>query len=372
LPTLQFPLLKMKKLFSPIVLLMAIVVIAGCSTKFNIGAPYKNVTVVYGFLDASDTAHYIRIQKAFLSQNQSAITMAQTADSSFYANLDVRINRINAVTGAFYDTIHLNRVDLDLEGYPKQPGAFFTAPNYAYKFKNQLDSNYFYQLEITNLATGAIDSSDAVGAAVIDTSRSVFTINQLDVIGFNLGGMDFATTGANDQGVTIQGAYAPADPLEANPVSIVQAVITFNWYDSNVVTKTVTPNSYAYNLGYSNYGSNGIYYNPYNLTLYQALFTGMGVAPANIYRLLDRCDITVYASTNDFSLYEQAALTQGTGLTGSDIEPEYTNIKGANTLGLYTSRGFRTGLITITPDTIDSLIASPYMKPTNIAGTIYQ
>jgi len=361
----------MKKFYFPLVLIITLVVIHGCSTKFNVGAPYKNVTVVYGFLDASDTAHYIRIQKAFLSQNKSAITMAQTADSSFYASLDVRINRINAVTGVLYDTIHLNRVDLDLEGYPKQPGTFFTAPNYAYKFKGQLDSTYFYQLMITNLATGEIDSSDAVGAAVIDTSKSVFEIDQLDLPGPSNSGMEFSKTiGSNNQDFSILGAYGPANSLQANPVTVVEGYITFNWYDSNVVTNTLTRNSYTYSLGYDIYNGQ-LDFNPQNIALYQALLTGMGVAPANTFRLLDRCNISVYASTNDYWLYEQAALTQGTGLTGNDIEPEYSNIKGANVLGLYTSRGERTGLITITAKTIDSLIASPLMAPTKIAGTIY-
>src|ERR1700733_715755 len=111
----------------------------GCTTKFKIAAPYENITVIYGFLDMNDTAHYIRVQKAFLDNSKSALTMSQSPDSSFYANINVRINRIDVTDSLLHDTIHLNRVDLNLEGYPKQPGVFFTAPNYAYKFKGLLD-----------------------------------------------------------------------------------------------------------------------------------------------------------------------------------------------------------------------------------------
>src|ERR1700733_8021169 len=121
----------MKKIVFPAIALLALLFTASCSTKFKIAAPYKNITVVYGFLDEGDTAHYIRIQKAFLDQNKSAVTMSQTPDSSFYSNIDVIVKRINVLTttGSPSDTIHLNRVDLDLEGYPKQAGTFFTSPN---------------------------------------------------------------------------------------------------------------------------------------------------------------------------------------------------------------------------------------------------
>jgi len=362
----------MKKLFSPIVIFIAIIVIAGCSTKFNIGAPYKNITVIYGFLDEADTAHYIRVQKAFLDQTKNAITMSQTPDSSFYRNIDVRMNRISTTTGNFVDSIPMNRVDLDLEGYPKQQGTFFNSPNYAYKFTNTLNPAYIYRIMVTNLTTGEVDSADA--PVIEDLNHGVFYVDQLDDVIQNLNGMDFATTGINDQFFSVGGSYnyTAVGNGQTDPVSIVEAVITFNWYDSDIIAKTLTPRSYAYNLGYMSYNStNGIDFMPLDNTLYSAIYTGMGVAPQHIYRLMDRCDITVYASTNDFSLYQQAQATVGTGLTGSDIEPIFTNIKGANALGLYTSRGSRTGKITMTSETIDSLVASPFLKPVNIAGTIY-
>jgi hypothetical protein len=355
-----------KKLYHAVVFIAALV-IAGCSTKFNVGAPYKNITVVYGFIDEADTAHYIRIEKAFLDQSKSAVTMAQTPDSSYYDSLNVIIKRINAITGAFTDTIMLNRVDLDLEGYPKQPGTFFTAPNYAYKFKNLLDPDYIYRLIISNSSTGEIDSADA--PVIDDNNHSVFTIFQIDNAGSAVLGIDFATTGYYDQDFSLDGSYTPANGLP-NPVAIVQAVITFNWYDSDVITNTLTPHSYDYSLGYENY-YNGISYKPSNLNLYDAVFTSLNVAPPNIVRLMDVCNISVYASTNDYSAYLQAVATQGTGLTGSQIEPVYTNLKGANVIGLYTSRGVRTSKIIITADTIDSLIASPLLASVKIAGTIY-
>src|SRR5262249_40207264 len=139
----------MKKLLLPCIALVSLFLITSCSEKFKVAAPYKNITVIYGYLDRADTAHYIRIQKAFLDEDKSALTMAQTPDSSFYANLDVSIARVT-YSGIKHDVIHLNRVDLGSEGYPKPIGAFFNTPNYAYKFKDLLDQQYIYRLIVHN------------------------------------------------------------------------------------------------------------------------------------------------------------------------------------------------------------------------------
>ncbi|MBK8555265.1 MAG: hypothetical protein IPL65_05590 [Lewinellaceae bacterium] len=55
-----------------------------CSNDFEITAPWKSYPVVYAFLSAQDTAHYVRIEKAFLSPDKSALAVAQIADSLYY------------------------------------------------------------------------------------------------------------------------------------------------------------------------------------------------------------------------------------------------------------------------------------------------
>src|ERR1700722_992454 len=60
-----------------------ILLFIACNNKLNIDAPYKDITVVYGLLDQNDSAHYIRINKAFLGIG-NALTMAQQYDSINY------------------------------------------------------------------------------------------------------------------------------------------------------------------------------------------------------------------------------------------------------------------------------------------------
>jgi hypothetical protein len=349
-----------------------------CSEKFDVAAPYKDITVVYGYLDMADTAHYIRIQKAFLDENKSAIDMARVADSSFYSNISVRIERYNSSgTNILIDSIHLNRVDLAQEGYTKEAGTFFNAPNYAYKFTNALDPRFIYRLKITNLVTGNVDSADA---PVINNQLPVgsggqgFKVDPVDESSLNIDGMNFFSV-LPYRYYIIDASYVPTPNYnfngETNPAKVAQAVIRFNWYDSNIVTKTLTPRYYDLDAGYIGLINSNIEYKIENRSLYNGLSSGMGTAPENVIRLLDRCDLTMYLSTSDYNNYRLAIQAQGNGLTASEIAPVYTNIKGANVLGLFTSRAKRSGKITINERTVDSLVASPLLSHTKLKGTIY-
>jgi hypothetical protein len=362
----------MKKFIFPVILLtFSLLLSVGCSTKFNVAAPYKNITVIYAYLETRDTAHYIRVQKAFLDENKSAVSMAQTSDSNFYSNISVKIERHSVSgTGALYDIIPLTKVDLAAEGYQKAPGVFFNTPNYAYKFKGTLDPNYIYRLKVTNLTTGKVDSADA---PILDDINS-FVVDVIDDTNLNRAGLDFSLS-FNSHVFEFISTYAPVSNFNfenmSSPAYIAQGVITFNWVDSNVVSKAKTNNSYNYTTSYISFVGNQADMKVSNLDLYTAVAAGMGKAPANIVRLINRCNITVYMSTYDFYLYQQTTSTQGLGLTGSEIEPIATNIKGPDALGLYTSRGSRSGLLTITHTTIDSLRNNVLTQPANIVGTAY-
>jgi len=358
----------MKKILTSLLIPAALFLLTACSEKFNVAAPYKNITVIYGLLDKRDTAHYIRIQKAFLDQNKSALTMAKDPDSNFYNSLNVSMRLINTYDESIYQTIPLKRVDLDLEGYPKQAGTFFNAPNYAYKFTNPLNTNYNYRLIVTNPATGETDSSET--PVIEDVDNTVFHVPIAgDDTNLNLQGMDFSSTNQYRY-FDIYGNYNYGS--NNNPIGLLQCFIRFNWKDSSITTGALTSHYYDYDLGTQALGSTGFDFQPKDLDLYSAVAVGLGTPADNFtVRLLDRCDIFIYAGTNDFNSYLQAASIAGTGLTGNEVEPTYTNIKGANVIGLFTSRGYRNGKITITPGTISALQSNSITSNTRIVGTVY-
>ncbi len=115
--------LKLKKAnFAPmrkiLVLLIACCVsvsLQNCSNEFELTEKWKDITVVYGLLDGSDTAQYILIEKAFLDESTSALLIAQNPDSLFYNNIIVEMQEI-PVSGGSGSFFVLDRVDANLEG----------------------------------------------------------------------------------------------------------------------------------------------------------------------------------------------------------------------------------------------------------------
>jgi hypothetical protein len=368
--THPIPRLNKKTWQSLIIFIIILFLIPGCTQKIKTAAPYKTITIVYGLLDMADTAHYIRIEKAFSSQDQSAVTLAKNPDSSLLPNINVHVEMID-FSGNRHDTIHLNRVDLNLEGYQKQPGVFFTAPNYAYKFTNKLDPNYIYRLIVTNLVSGETDSADA--PVIVNGNDSIFSVGLIDYPG---GGIDFSRTASTDP-LKITGSYANVVTDynfegQGIPVGFAQAIIRFNWTDSNTVTRATSDHYYDFYLSniipLIGYPGASFEYDLHNIELYLALYTGMGAAPPNTYRLIGNCDLFAYLSTTDFYNYEAAQLSQGTGLTEGTIEPIETNVKGAHALGLFTARAFKTGKLAVSYVTIDSIMKYPLFANANVAG----
>lgn len=111
-------------------LILAILIFSNCTTDFQLEGEWEDIPVVYGFISVQDTAHYIRVEKAFLEPGGDANQIAQIPDSLYYDNVTVQLKNLDS--GAVFD---LEKVDGNLEGYVRQEGVFASAPNYLYKIK---------------------------------------------------------------------------------------------------------------------------------------------------------------------------------------------------------------------------------------------
>lgn len=105
------------------------ILLVACSNEVELEANWKDIPVVYGFLSQQDTAHYIRVEKAFLEPGGNADQIAQIADSLYYDN-KVQVSLERVTTG---QSFAMQRVDGTLEGYPRADGVFATQPNFLYK-----------------------------------------------------------------------------------------------------------------------------------------------------------------------------------------------------------------------------------------------
>ncbi len=112
-----------------LVIFLVLLGFISCDNELNVIEDFKDIPVVYGVISSSDSAQYIRVERAFVDPNTSALELAKIADSLYYQNAEVRI--INS-SGIEYN---LSRVNGEDEGYPRESGAFAETPNYLYKIK---------------------------------------------------------------------------------------------------------------------------------------------------------------------------------------------------------------------------------------------
>lgn len=114
----------------------------GCKNDIDINAPYKDIPIVYGFLDQNQATQFLRIEKLYQnSVNQSTAEGAQIADSLYFDSVIVKL--INIVSK---DTFLCTRVDT----IPKDSGFFSNARNtlYACKLPRNNNANEIYVLSI--------------------------------------------------------------------------------------------------------------------------------------------------------------------------------------------------------------------------------
>ena len=118
----------MKK--SPYLFLFCILGMIGCNNDLDLTAPTKDIPIVYGVFSKLDTDHYIRIEKAFIDEQIPAAELASDSENFIYDDLVVEISKDGA------PPIPLQRIDGNVEGFPRETGFFDNEPNVLYKLEN--------------------------------------------------------------------------------------------------------------------------------------------------------------------------------------------------------------------------------------------
>ena len=124
-----------------------------CSTDVDLYADYKDITVVYGMLDALHDTNYIKINKAFLGPG-NALIIAKIEDSCNYpGKLDVKLKeyRANASGNTFSPTNRVLQLDTITIHNKSMDGYFYAPLQKVYYTKEPINNNneqYKYQYEL--------------------------------------------------------------------------------------------------------------------------------------------------------------------------------------------------------------------------------
>jgi hypothetical protein len=337
----------------PLVLAPMLMLLASCSEDFNIGAPYKPITVVYGLMDVNDSAHYFRIQKAFFDESRSAFEMAQVADSNFFHSLVVHLKEIS--NGNVIADDILPRVDLNKELHQKDSGVFFYKDSsFAYKTTRTFNTDNTYRLVIVNTATGETDSAET---PVIPNSF-IFTASAIQ----------FPTNAVT----LVQQSWNPVFYKPANAATY-EGLLRFRWVDVDAVTNTeLRDDSVVYHFYATKEDDRSATLSLDPAAFYAFLQSSIPAAdPLKLYRKISKADIIIWVGTQDFKNYININGAQG-GLTADEIKPIYTNMKGANVYGLFASRTSLTKRLPFDPtpgNALDSLMNKANLKFLNFKGT---
>jgi len=147
----------MKYFKAVIFFILSAYILTSCENDIDVNADWKDITVVYGLLDQSDSVHYLKITKAFLGQG-NALVFAQIPDSSNYqGKLEVRMEGWEMITqydSTLQQTIYFDTITIDYK--EKGDSIFYYPHQLVYKSvgSEKLNGNYIYKLFIKDPQTG--------------------------------------------------------------------------------------------------------------------------------------------------------------------------------------------------------------------------
>ncbi len=306
-------------------------VFVGCKNDLDVTADYKEITLVYGLLNQRDTAHYIKINKAYLGEG-NAFKMAEVSDSINYqaADLDVKLEEYNA-NGLLTNTFPLFRTVNEIA---KDTGLFANDANVLYKLKTKLDSTRSYKLIINNNKTGntITAQTNLIKGLTIQSPALNSTINLIPITNLPFTVKFKSEKYAQVYSLTIRFNYK-------DDVSGTLTDHFVDWKFPNVKSNTAN-------------GGEDVLIPLDGEGLYRLIADQVPLPPIGTIRHSGKLEFKFYAGGEQLSTYLDV---NGPSNTLQQEKPEYTNI--TNGLGIFSSRyNVTRGNITLSPQSLDSLI----------------
>lgn len=329
----------------------AAIFLASCSNEIDVAAPWKSIPVLYAVLSPQDTAHYIRVEKAFIDPTVSALEIARRPDSLYYPPNEVNVYLQRVADG---QRALLNRVDGALEGYPRDGGIFAEQPNWLYKapgnvFGAGLEAGKTYRILLERT-----DGQEMANAQT--TLPAKFRFRTPDESNAKL--TFFPNVPTTLQWLGDANAY----------FYNVYFVIRYTEQDA-----TTGANLGTYQLLWKAVSNqkredriiSGLYVGEYRLPgrdFYRFLADNIPAVP-NRARFLLTMTMIIEGGGVELKDYFDT-LDANSGLTGAEYIPIYSNVQ--NGLGMVISKNTSTlSNVLITPQTIDSLRISPITQTLN-------
>ena len=324
--------------------LIAMGIAQSCSNEIVLNEDWKDITIIYGLLDASDSVQYIRIEKAFLDENTSALILAQEGDSLFHENINVSLQAISE-SGQGGGFLPIERVDANAEGLQKEEGVFATAPNYVYKVTEEMKPSFIYKLIIEK------------GDGGTETETITDVIGDFDITFPLVSSSNFIRFESNR---TQRFTWKPEEDA-----AFYDVMLRMNYLEANVSDPdNFTAKSADWVMAQNIIRQPGESVN----RLFQVEIDGANyykwvqseLEEGDFIRELVDFDLFIYAGGVELDNYINAGRVSS-GLTSVEILPTYTNV--TNGLGIFSTRYTKTE-IGLLPNgrMLDTLATGPYTR----------
>ncbi|MFN9883195.1 MAG: hypothetical protein ACK53R_07410 [Bacteroidota bacterium] len=325
-----------------IALLGSLILFSRCSTDFELTSDWKDITIVYGILSYTDTAIYVKVNKAYLDKKTNALVQAQIPDSTYYNNISVSLTETNNV-GTVTNNFTLEKVDGNDEGFTKEEGIFPQTPNYLYKVKYSPKPDRFYSVSVNK-------GDENVSTATTNIVNEIVVIKPTIAAPISLlpGDNSFTTVSWKNPkngkfyGLTIRINYV--EYPNASPQDSIRKSIEWKIFDEFLPDIPDAGTTVEFKL------------------FTQGMYTTMAqLIPVNtsVTRVLRQPEFIFGSGAEDLYTYIQVVKSKE-GITQGQIQPDFTNV--TNGLGLFTSRSFKTSPISLKPSTLDSVACRSFTK----------
>lgn len=222
---------------------IAAVVVAACSTKVELNAPYKSTTVVFGLLDSKADTQWIKINKTFLGDGNN-LDYAMVRDSSEYKWEEFSKLAVEEYDGDdLVQTFSLQALEVsnkEINGVfyaPAQTVYFFKTPN------GGLNEDHSYRLVVEFFDRPAVYGT----TTLVASSDLRFTQPQAVQNGLPTGTLGMVTSYSEASGVNYNQNALIKWTRPTNSADFV-ASLTFHYSDI-YLDGTEVPRTITFNLG---------------------------------------------------------------------------------------------------------------------------
>ncbi|MDT8412378.1 MAG: hypothetical protein RQ875_07955 [Vicingaceae bacterium] len=347
----------MKKIFYTPLLIVFIFTLFSCETKVDLNAEFKDITVVYGLINPSDSVHYVKINKVFLPEDGvNANTLAANQANFNYAadELTVTVDEYRGDNGNFVASYSLLRTENEI---PKDEGVFDNSVNVLYKFTAPtINRNNIYQLKIYNSKLDKEITSETL--IVGNSSVTSPTLSQK---------MAFWIGGTNNGGF----ANRSISFNTGKNVGRIDAKLIFNYTNYFVASSGIPPQPQQVVMRMGELkttnsvdGNELLEWTMEGATFFDNIAASVPTTLPNLsHREIGNVDLQFVIAGTELNVYME--VTEPSNTVNQD-KPNYTNVE--NGLGIFSSRETLNWISTVDPNTGNLNITAPTIEKLSVMG----